>query len=171
MLKEKDYDYFEPESVPQPKEHVETPEEREERELREATIERSTDRARIVIYCAVTVIAVMAAVGAWLMWWHPYEEGDLRAVVMNVTTSNGMIKTYEAQLISEALISDTTHVYQTDFACSLQGDSVASLANRLKGTGRRVTVHWKRYHATLPWRGNSCTVATAMQPDTVPLWQ
>ena len=44
-------DYFEPESVPEKKVQEETPEQREERELKEATIERAHNRKRVFFDC------------------------------------------------------------------------------------------------------------------------
>ena len=70
-------------------------------------------------------------------------------------------------MVSEKFISDTVHIYTSDFKFTIKDDSLARLANTLKGTGRRVTVTYQEYNGKLPWRGETKIIATGIALDTV----
>lgn len=136
---------------------------RDEEEMRETVIERRPNRLRIMLAC-ITVVAVAAvAVWLWLRYFHPCKISQERGVIMEMS-ANGSLKTYEGKMMSERLI-DSTHIYQTDFLFSTTSDSVAALASRLAGTGRRVTVYYEEYKGRRLWRGETNRFVTAIVPD------
>ncbi len=65
-------------------------------------------------------------------------------------------------LVKSALI-DTTSTYSRDFVFSVDNDEVAHKLAAAKGTGREVTVSYKRYWGILPWRGATSTVITSVR--------
>ena len=83
-MNESDNDYFEPESVPEEKPHVETTEEREERELRETTIERAHNRRRLFFMCLAGVLLLVIVGAVWVRYYHPYLESNERGVITSV---------------------------------------------------------------------------------------
>ena len=62
-------------------------------------------------------------------------------------------------------IADTIHVYERDFLFSVEDDSVARDLMELQSTGRRVTLTYKEYRGTLPWRGNSKKIVTGYKVE------
>lgn len=160
-------DYFEPESVPEKKVQEETPEQREERELKEATIERAHNRKRVFFVCLSVVLLLTIAGVIWSRYFHPYKESSERGVITAVTSEGTIFKTFEGEMVSEKFISDTVHIYTSDFKFTIKDDSLARLANTLKGTGRRVTVTYQEYNGKLPWRGETKIIATGIALDTV----
>lgn len=162
-----DDDFTKPESqvAQQPKQPTqeELQAQRDEEELRETVIERRPNRLRIMLVCITVVAVVSVAVWLWLRYFHPYKVGQERGVIMEMS-ANGHLKTYEGKMMSERLI-DSTHIYQTDFLFSTTNDSVAALASRLAGTGRRVTVYYEEFKGRRLWRGETNRFVTAIVPD------
>ena len=70
-------DYFEQpqEEKPAKEPQVETAEEREEREIKEATIERRYNRVKWAIGIFVTLAVLLAIFWCWQRYFHPYIEG------------------------------------------------------------------------------------------------
>ena len=72
-------DYFEKDAeVEKPTEHVETPQEREDREIAESTIERRHSTLRLVLMGVVAVLALTLLWWVWSSFFHPYSEGTER---------------------------------------------------------------------------------------------
>ncbi len=159
-------DYFDSDSVPEEKPKEETPEQREERELRETTIDRRRNKRRIFLLCLIIVLLGFIAYTVWSHYFHPYTSTDVKGVIVDVFNKGSLVKTYECEMISEKFITDTTHVYQADFSFTIPNDSLARTANGLKGTGRRVVVTYDEYKGNLPWRGETNRYATKIEVDT-----
>jgi hypothetical protein len=160
-------DYFEEEGVPEEKPQVETPEQREEREIKEATIERRHNKMRITLLSIIAFIVLVVVGWVWLRYFHSFRESQETGRIMEVANEGTIFKTYEGKMISEKYIADTIHVYQSDFDFTIDDDSVARQLMKLSGTGRKVTLSYREYHGTLPWRGNTSKIVTKVEEDTV----
>ena len=141
----------------------ETPEEREERELKELTYDRSSKRKRILIIGGVALLGV--GIALWLRYFHPYIVSEERGVILKVQSEGTILKTYEVQMISEKYIADTVRAYKSGFEFTIKSDSLAAKASRLQSTGRRVTVKYEEFKGMLPWRGETNRFATDIIAD------
>lgn len=123
---------------------------------------------KALIWCAVIVTVVLAAI-AWLRYFNPYvEDAKVTGYITSVERRGIIFKTFEGQMITNESLTDTTRVYSRDFAFSVPDDSLARTIQSWQGTGRPVTLTYKRYYGSLPWRGASLTVATAITPANMP---
>ncbi len=160
-------DYFTEEAPDeQPVQHQETEQEREEREIKEATIER---RGYTVKLTLALIIVAMALFLGWWMWQHyfkPYRVSQEKGWIMNVSYEGTLFKTYEGGMISEGYIEDTLVAMHTDFQFSIPTDSLARKAIRLQGNGQRVVVTYNEYKGKVLWRGDSRHVITKIEPDS-----
>ncbi len=163
-------DYFE-----QPKEEPaadkpqeETPEQREEREIKEATIERRYNRVKWAIGIFVTLMTLLLVFWLWQRYFHPYIEGEECGYVETVTNQGMLFKTYEGKMMSEKILPDTVRRYYSDFLFTIQDDSVARRVMRNAGTGKRVRLSYVEYKGRLPWRGETKRIVTAVELDTIP---
>lgn len=111
---------------------------------------------------AVLVVAALLA-GCWIRFFSPYVEDAVQyGYVEHIEKRGAVFKTYEGVLIPYKELMDTTRIYSRDFIFSAAD---ATVATRLKLAQRKampVMVEYKRYHATLPWRGASKIVVTAV---------
>jgi hypothetical protein len=146
--------------------HQETEQEREEREIKEATIERRGSSLKILL---VLIILAMALFLGWWMWqyyFHPYRVSQEKGWIMKVSNEGTLFKTFEGEMISEGYIEDTLVALHSDFAFSIPEDSLARDAMRLAGEGKRVVLTYDEYKGTVMWRGSSRHVVTKIELDT-----
>ena len=160
-------DYFtENEVEEQPQVHHETEQEREEREIKEATIERRGNSLKLLL--AFIIIAMVAFLG-WWMWqhyFHPYRISQEKGWIMKVSNEGTLFKTVEGEMISEGYVEDTLVAMHTDFSFSIPNDSLAREAMRWSQNGKRVVLTYDEYKGTVLWRGNSHNVVTKIELDT-----
>ena len=160
-------DYFTEEAPDeQPVQHQETEQEREEREIKEATIERRGYTVKLVL---TLIIVAMALFLGWWIWQHyfqPYRVSQEKGWIMKVSNEGTLFKTYEGGMISEGYIEDTLVAMHTDFQFSIPTDSLARKAIRLQGNGQRVVVTYNEYKGKVLWRGDSRHVVTKIEPDS-----
>ena len=160
-------DYFDteaPEEVPEV--YHETEQEREEREIKEATIERRGNSVKVTL---VLIIAAMALFLGWWMWqhyFHPYRVSQEKGWVMKVSNEGTLFKTFEGEMISEGYVEDTLVAMHSDFTFSIPNDSLARDAMRWAQDGSRVVLTYNEYKGTVVWRGNSKHVVTKIERDT-----
>ena len=152
------------EEVKQP--HQETPQEREEREIKEATIERRGNSVKMTL---VLIIAAMVLFLGWWMWqhyFHPYRVSQEKGWIMKVSNEGTLFKTFEGEMISEGYVEDTLVAMHSDFKFSIPTDSLARDAMRWSQDGGRVVLTYNEYKGTVLWRGDSKHVVTKIEPDT-----
>ena len=156
--------YNEPEEKPQ----EETPEQREEREIKETTIERRYNKKRLFVISFVSALALFVIIWTWLRYFHPYAISQETGVIMKVSNEGNLFKTYEGKMISEVYIIDTVTTFESNFDFTITDDSIARQAMELAGTGKRVMLDYKYYKGKLPWRGESNRIVTKItlkEPD------
>lgn len=160
-------DYFDGDAPDElPEVHHETEQEREEREIKEATIERRGNSIKVTL---VLIIAAMAFFLGWWMWqhyFHPYRQSQEKGWIMKVSNEGTLFKTFEGEMISEGYIEDTLVAMHSDFTFSIPTDSLARDAMRWSQDGSRVVLTYDEYKGTVVWRGNSRHVVTKIEPDT-----
>lgn len=126
---------------------------------------RRRGRFRRVILWTVAIVAVLLAVTVYIRYFNPYvTDSRVTGYVTNVERRGIIFKTYEGEMISEASLTDTTRIYSRDFLFSVDDPLLARELQKYQGTGRPLTLVCKKYYGTLPWRGASRNVVTAVEP-------
>lgn len=116
------------------------------------------------IFFIVVVIGLIIA--CWLRYFSPYiDEATQYGYVENIERRGTVFKTYEGVLIPYKELMDTTRVYSRDFIFSVKDDKTAVMLKQAQLDAKPVRVGYRKYHATLPWRGASKIVVT--EADTV----
>ena len=161
-------DYFEntPEEE-QPQSHVETESEREDREIKEATIERRGYSVKIVLALIILAMALFLGWWVWQYYFHPYRVSQEKGWIMRVSNEGTVFKTFEGEMISESYIEDTLIAMKSDFLFSIPNDSLAREAMHWAGDGSRVILTYEEYKGGIMWRGNSKQVVTAIERDSM----
>ncbi len=161
-------DYFTDENVPeeQPKVHQESEQEREEREIKEATIERRGASVKMLLALIIIAMAIFLGWWVWQYYFHPYRVSQEKGWIMNVSNEGTIFKTYEGEMISDGYIEDTLLALHSDFKFSIPTDSLARDAMRWAGDGKRIVLTYNEYKGSVLWRGNSKHVVTRIEPDT-----
>ena len=111
----------------------------------------------------ITICIAGLGVAAYLRYFNPYATDALVSGYVTGVERRGIIfKTYEAEIISEAALTDTTRLYSERLKMSIPSEELAKRLQALQGSGRRVTLTTERFYGMLPWRGESTTVITAI---------
>lgn len=110
---------------------------------------------RVPVWMAV-VCAVVLGAAFWLRYVSPYAT-DCRVTgyVTSVEKRGLVFKTYEADVVSEQALTDTTRVYSHNLSFSVENPETVRKLQSMQGTGKPVQIVYKKYYGTLPWRGAS----------------
>jgi len=109
------------------------------------------------------ILLAALCVTIYIRYFVPYAtESRTTGFVTRVEKRGIIFKTFEGEMISQSQLTDTTRIYSRDFLFSIPNDSLARELQTHEGSGRPVTITCKRYFGTLPWRGASNTIVTAI---------
>ena len=160
-------DYFTDDAPEErPQSHQETELEREEREIKEATIERRGSSVKITLALIIAAMAIFLGWWVWQYYFHPYRVSQEKGWIMKVSDEGTLFTTYEGEMISESYVEDTIVAMHSDFHFSITNDSLVRKAIYYSQDGKRVILTYNEYKGTVLWRGNSKYVATAIEVDS-----
>lgn len=112
---------------------------------------------------ALAGLAIGVVVALAIRYFSPYEtDASQYGYVETISYRGDIFKSFEGVLLPYKEIHDTTRVYREDFRFSVRTDSVAAKLKRFQLQGRPVRVEYKRYHTSMPWRGETPVIITAV---------
>lgn len=118
---------------------------------------------RKIIAWTVGVCVVALGIIFYLRYYNPYVvDATVDAYVVNVEKRGVVFKTWEAQVVETAAVADTTSIYSHPVQFSIASDQLAHKLQLYQGQRREVKITYEKYYATLPWRGASKWVITAV---------
>lgn len=173
MSYDEDKDLFdnereEPQALPEEKKPHVSPEDPAYWEQEESEWDHLKRHTRIPFWiwvlCGLAVVGLV--IGCWIRFFSPYVEDATQYGYVEGIERRGMIfKTYEGTLIPYKELMDTTRIYNRDFVFSVADKKTAGDLKRAMLQAKPIRVSYKRYYATVPWRGASKIVVTSA--DTV----
>lgn len=177
-------DFFDSPAVPElpkkPKQPELKPEDPDYWEQSESEFEhlRPTKTGMLWVWCGVAVAAVILALIVYFRYFSPVvSEAVQYGYVDEIERRGKLFNTYEGVMIPYKEIMDTTRIFKGDFVFSVKDDKVATTLHRLQYANLPARVVYKKYHAGLPWRGESKIVvikadtadrAKILPPDFAP---
>lgn len=161
-LEDDSKDYFDgpdlPEQKKEPKPPVYTPDDPRYWEQDESEFEhlRPGRRYMLWVWVAAAGVALGLILTVYFRWFSPYVEGATQyGYVESVERRGTIFDTYEGVLLPYKDLMDTTRRYGGDFVFTCADGDVAVKLRRMQYANLPVRVVYRRYHATLPWRGDS----------------
>lgn len=116
-----------------------------------------------LIGSVVIVIALSSFV--YIRYFRPFTKGAVQYGYVESIQPQGVIfKTFEGVMLPYRNLMDTLRLYNSDFVFTALNDSVAADLLRASSQNKPVKVEYTRYNATVPWRGDSRIVVTAVSP-------
>lgn len=138
----------------------------EQEESRWAHLPKPRRKGTWKLWLILSLVLVALIIAGYLRYFSPYIEFATQyGYVDSIERRGTVFKTYEGVLIPYKELMDTTRIYQRDFPFTAADAEIASRMKELQGSGVPVKVEYKRYHATVPWRGASRTLVVSV--DTV----
>lgn len=123
-------------------------------------------RVRRFFIWLLVIIAVALGAVVWVRYFNPYEtDMQEHGYVVDFKRQGVVFKTWEGQMIVQSALVDSTRPYSRDFVFSVDNDAVAATLAAAKGTGREVTVTYKRFWGVIPWRGATGCIVTSVTFD------
>ena len=163
-------DYFDSEELPEepvkePKKPALSPDDPDYWEEEESEWDHLKPRNKVKPWLWFGGILVLIAliIGCWLRYFKPYVQDAYQfGYVENIERRGTIFETYEGVLIPYKELMDTTRIYSRDFIFTAANAKVATRLRRAQFNAMPVRVEYKKYHATLPWRGSSKVIITAV---------
>lgn len=160
-------DYFESSAPKKDKTpHEETPEEREERELIESTIERRSNKKRLFLALGMLVFILLIVFIIRDQFFHVYRESDIKGRITDLAVEGSIFNTCEGKMLSYDVVAPG-NVVKSEFDFSVTDDSIISQLRDLKQTPLAVQVHYKEYKHSVPWRGSTPYIVTKIDTVTI----
>ena len=126
----------------------------------------SRSRWPIWLWTIGALVVIGLGIAAWLRYFSPYiEDATQYGYIEHIEKRGTLFKTYEGVMIPYKELMDTTRLYTRDFVFSVDNDQTAAVLKRALLSAKPVRVGYKRYHATVPWRGAAKIIVT--DADTV----
>ena len=116
-----------------------------------------------VITIIITVLLLGLGGFCYFRFWFPYAEGTDTGELNYFSYQGVIFKTYEGKVIQTGLrarAANTSGVQSNEFVFSVEDPQVAD--SLMHCTGKQVELHYKRYFAPLPWRGQSVFVVDSI---------
>jgi hypothetical protein len=109
------------------------------------------------------LIVVVLLVAGYLRYFTTYvDDATEYGYIESVEKRGVLFKTYEGVLIPYKDLMDDTREYSRDFLFSTRNKELGSRLMELEKSGEPIRVTYCRYYATMPWRGSSKIIVTAV---------
>jgi hypothetical protein len=112
------------------------------------------------------LIVFLGLFGYW-KYFYTYSEGNRSGLLQKLSYKGNIFKTYEGELVQRSIVSTSNvGIASEKFFFSVVNDSVAKLMMGLEG--KNVRLQYKQKNGTLPWRGETEYIVTAVTIDPIP---
>lgn len=113
----------------------------------------------------ISTLVVLLALSAFLYfkYWFVYAEGTDTGELNYFSRQGVVFKTYEGKVIQSGFkknAATASGVQSNEFKFSVVNEGVAD--SLMHCTGHQVELHYKKYNAALPWRGESVFVVDSI---------
>lgn len=113
-------------------------------------------------------VAAGAIFAIYVRYVAPFSTMEIQyGYVETIARRGNIFKTFEGVMIPYKAINDTIEPYTGDIIFSATDDHVAATLLRLQKANLPARVELARYHASLPWRGESRIIVTAVDTADV----
>lgn len=126
-------------------------------------------RRRAILWWTIIIMAVVLVAAFWIRYFNPYSVGaQERGYIVAIECRGFIFKTWEGQMAVSSDLNNQSSPYMRNFDFSVESEKVANELLRYKNERREVTVTYKRFLGTIPWRGEHKFIVTSVTPtDTV----
>lgn len=100
----------------------------------------------------ISILVVVLLVIGYFRYYYVFGEGVKSGELNYVVKKGNIFKTYEGKLIQRGFRSQAPGSIQSyEFEFSIQNKKIAE--ELMRNSGKYFDLHYKEYHAKLPWRG------------------
>ncbi len=111
---------------------------------------------KIWILILLFIMLVLGGV-VWYKYFFVFGEGVKSGYLNYAVYKGNVFKTYEGKLIQQGFGGNKTGALQSyEFEFSIEDEAVFKQLEQ--NSGKYFDLHYKEYHGTIPWRGNTVYV-------------
>lgn len=115
--------------------------------------EKKSSFNRILVYILLGIMLVLG-IFVWYKYYFVFGEGVKSGYLNYAVKKGNLFKTYEGKLIQEGFGRGKTGALTSyEFEFSIEDEEVFRQLE--VNSGKHFDLHYKEYHGTLPWRGNT----------------
>ena len=118
----------------------------------------------------IVILVIVAALSGFFYFKYlwVFSDGTKTGELNSLTYTGYLFKTYEGEIILTGYGTKNHEgvVQSKNFKFSVANKEVADQLTQM--TGQRVTVHYKEYKGTLPWRGYEKAIVDSVMEDNSP---
>jgi hypothetical protein len=114
-------------------------------------------------YVFLTML-VLLLLGAGLVWWFYYNsksDGTRTVYLVKISHKGNIFKTYEGEALVSIGASPQTSITADKFIYSVTSPSLYDSLTKYEG--QKLTLEYRQYRKTLPWRGDSEYIVTGFK--------
>lgn len=120
-------------------------------------------RGPILWICGAVVVCLCVLIGIYVYIFTPeVSEATQYGYVENVQKEGKFFHNYEGVILPYKSLMDTVRPYEGDFVFSTRSSHLAAELRRRQGQGVPVKVEYEVYRLSLPWKGKSKVIITAV---------
>lgn len=113
------------------------------------------------VFLGIFIVLALGSGWVWFNYFFVFGEGVKSGYLNYAVYKGNLFKTYEGKLIQEGFKgSELGGVQSNEFEFSIENEEIFK---QLEGnSGKYFDLHYKEYHNTVPWRGNSVYVVDSI---------
>ncbi|MGS0748340.1 hypothetical protein [Halpernia sp. GG3] len=108
-----------------------------------------------IIFWALLIILLVGGIFTWYKYFFVFGEGVKSGQLNYVVRKGNVFKTYEGKLIQQGFGSTGKTGALTSYEFEFSIDDDAVFKQMEANSGKSFDLHYKEYHGTIPWRGNT----------------
>ncbi|SFI06660.1 hypothetical protein [Halpernia frigidisoli] len=106
----------------------------------------------------ILVILLFGGVFIWYKYFFVFGEGVKSGQLNFVVKKGNVFKTYEGKLIQQGFGNNSKSGALTSYEFEFSIEDKAVFDQLEANSGKNFDLHYKEYHGTIPWRGNTVYV-------------
>ena len=107
------------------------------------------------IFWTLLIIFLFGGIFTWYKYYFVFGEGVKSGQLNYVVRKGNVFKTYEGKLIQQGFGSTGKTGALTSYEFEFSIDDEAVFKQMEANSGKSFDLHYKEYHGTVPWRGNT----------------
>ena len=129
------------------------------------TMARPHSSSKGWIIAILVILGILSGIVYFKYFW-VFSDGTKTGELNSLTYTGYFFKTYEGEIILTGYGTKNSQgsVQSKNFKFSVANKEVAKQLNQM--TGMRVTVHYKEYKGTLPWRGYEKAIVDRVEDES-----
>ncbi|MEO8795467.1 MAG: hypothetical protein ABI390_08355 [Daejeonella sp.] len=116
---------------------------------------------RKAAWIGLGVLVFALSLFVFFRYYYVFGEGVKSGELNYLVKKGNVFKTYEGKLIQSGLRPGSAGSIQSyEFEFSVEDEKIADIL--MKNSGKFLDLHYKEYHATIPWRGFSTYIVDSV---------